>query len=310
MRKVVIALGGNAILQPGQEGSVDEQLDNIDATVGQIARIIADGDRVVLTHGNGPQIGAIMIQNAAARDKVPAMPMDVCGAKSQGMLGYMIQQRLSAALKEVGVQSPIASLITQVSVDESDPAFARPTKPVGPFYSEAEARAGEEAGENWVNDADRGWRRVVPSPEPEGIVESESIQALVDAGVVVICGGGGGVPVVAGDSGYRGVEAVIDKDFASQALAQEIGADVLMILTDVRHVMLNYGKPNAEPLSEVSVAEAERYVQEGHFGAGSMAPKVRACLRFTRHGGEAVITSLDSAVQALGGEAGTRFATE
>ncbi len=308
MQTVVIALGGNAILRPGQQGLYGEQLESIDRTADQIADVIARGNRVVVTHGNGPQVGAIVIQNDAGRDQVPAMPLDVCGSMSQGMLGYMIQQRLSAALHSRGAERCVTTVVTQARVDAEDPAFRRPSKPIGPFYSEEEARAKmRETDETWVDDAGRGWRRVVPSPDPLQIVESDAIRSLIANDVVVICVGGGGVPVVRDDEGLRGVEAVIDKDFASERLAREIDADKLLILTDVPQVMLNYGEPDEEPLDEVRLEEAEAYERQGQFGAGSMGPKVGACLRFVRHGGQAVVTSLDNASTALDGKAGTHF---
>jgi len=308
MQKVVIALGGNAILQPGQAGELKEQIFNIQRTVEQIAQIIDQGNRVVITHGNGPQVGAIMIQNDEARERVPAMPLDVCGSKSQGMLGYLIQQQLSASLQERGINSCVASVITQVRVDESDSAFENPTKPIGPFYSEDEAKERmQKTDEVWVNDANRGWRRVVPSPDPVEIVESRAIKTLVDSDTVVICTGGGGVPVVEDEHCYRGMEAVIDKDFASERLAEEIEADVLLILTDVPNVKIHYGTQNEQPLTRMNCKEAEKYLEDGQFGEGSMAPKIRACLRFVSCGKKAIITSLDRATDALKGEAGTHI---
>ncbi len=308
MQTVLIALGGNAIVRPGQRGRYHEQLESIDRTVESMADIIVRGNRVIITHGNGPQVGAIMIQNDAGRDRVPAMPLDVCGSMSQGMLGYMIQQRLSAALGRRGVERSVSTVITQVRVDPADPAFSQPTKPIGSFHSAEEARwRMREMDEHWIDDAGRGWRRVVPSPEPEEIVESAAISSLVADGVVTICVGGGGIPVVDDGDSLRGVEAVIDKDLASERLAAEVGVDVLLILTDVSNVMLNYGEPGQRPLHEVRLAEAEAYEQEGHFGAGSMGPKVAACLRFVRRGGQAVVTSLEGALDALEGRAGTRF---
>ncbi len=308
-RVVVVALGGNAILRPGQEGHLEEQLANLSCTVGQIADLIAGGNRVVLTHGNGPQVGAILLQNDAGSDQVPPMPLDVCGAMSQGMLGYMIQQVLSNALAERGMDLPVVSLVTQATVDPKDRAFDNPTKPIGPFYAEERARSrAAETGEIWVDDAGRGWRRVVPSPDPKEIVEARAIKTLVGEGAVVVCMGGGGVPVVRAEGGFRGVEAVIDKDLGAERLAEDVGADVLLILTDVSNVMLNYGTAGEQALFDVTLQEADRYLQQGQFGAGSMAPKVEACLRFVRSGAEAaIVTSLDRTLDALRGEAGTRF---
>ncbi len=308
-RTVVIALGGNAILGPGQEGHLEEQLANVAITMNQIADVIAEGNRVVLTHGNGPQVGAILLQNDLALGQVPAMPLDVCGAMSQGMLGYMIQQVLSNALEERDIDLSVVSLVTQATVDPDDPAFDDPAKPIGRFYSEEHAQSrAAEAGEAWIEDAGRGWRKVVPSPEPEKIVEAQAIQTLLTQGAVVICMGGGGIPVICAEGRYRGVEAVIDKDLGAERLAEDVGADVLLILTDIDNVMLDYGTPEEEALTDVTLQEAERYLQEGQFAAGSMAPKVEACLRFVRWGGDAIVTSLDRALDALQGEAGTRFA--
>ena len=307
-RTVVIALGGNAILKPGQEGHLEEQLANVATTVNQIADVIAEGNRVVLTHGNGPQVGAILLQNDLARDEVPAMPLDVCGAMSQGMLGYMIQQVLSNALEERDIDRSVVSLVTQAMVDPADSAFDHPAKPIGRFYSEEASLArAAEAGGVWIEDAGRGWRKVVASPEPEKIVEAQAIETLLTQGAVVICMGGGGIPVIRTEGGYRGVEAVIDKDLGAERLAEDVGADVLLILTDVDNVMIHYGTPEEKALTDVTLQEAERYLEEGQFAEGSMAPKVEACLRFVRWGGDAIVTSLDRALDALHGEAGTQF---
>lgn len=308
-RSIVIALGGNAILRPDQAGTLEDQLESITATVKRIADIVEAGHKIVLTHGNGPQVGAILLQNELARDQVPAMPLDVCGAQSQGFLGYAIQNRLQAVLKQRGLSSSVASIVTQTLVSRDDPAFKNPTKPIGAFYSEdhAKARMGDRE-EQWVEDAGRGWRRVVPSPDPAGIVEAEVIEAVVHSGAIVICSGGGGIPVIEeSDGGYRGVEAVIDKDFAAERLAESVGADTLLILTDVPEVYLNFNTPEQEALRQICVEEAEKYHEQGHFKGGSMGPKVRACIHFIRSGGsEGIITSLDHAMAALNGEAGTR----
>ena len=308
-KTVVVALGGNAILRPSQEGRIEEQLANVEDTMQQIADLIDLGYRVTITHGNGPQVGAILLQNDAGRNQVPPMPLDVCGAMSQGMLGYMIQGRLEAALRAQGNDVPVATVVTQTRVDQKDPAFQNPTKPIGPFYSEEEAQARMAGGDQtWTDDAGRGWRRVVPSPDPEEIVESHAIKTLIDSGAVVICVGGGGIPVVRDGDGYRGVEAVIDKDLASERLAVEVKADILLILTDVTAVMLDYGTDEERPLGGLRVAEARQYLEDGQFGVGSMAPKIQACIRFVEAGGEeAIITSLGSAVGALRENRGTRI---
>lgn len=305
---VVIALGGNAILQPGQRGTAEEQFANVRATCRQIVTLLEQGYRIVLTHGNGPQVGNIIIQNQAT-DAVPAMPMDICGAESQGMIGYMLQQSLADELRRRGMDRPVASVITQTVVSADDPAFRKPTKPVGPFYDEVYARKKMAEGETWMEDAGRGWRKVVPSPDPVEIVELEAIRRLARDHTIVICNGGGGIPVVREKDGtLRGVEAVIDKDLGGQRLATGLGADLFMILTDVPAVALDYGKPTQRWVSRMTVAEARGYQKEGHFKAGSMGPKVEACCRFVEAGGRAaVIASLNEALAALAGEAGTRI---
>jgi len=305
--RIVIALGGNAILRPGQKGTAAEQTTNILGTARQIASIVKAGHEVVLTHGNGPQVGAIVLQNMGTT-AVPAMPMDICGAESQGLIGYLFQQQLGLALAEAGCSRPVVTVITQTLVSLDDPAFTKPTKPIGPFYSEAEARAKQAAeGGAWAEDAGRGWRKVVPSPDPVRIVERDAIRTLVEAGTVVIGVGGGGVPVVEEGLGFRGVEAVIDKDLGGERLAIDVGAEVFLVLTDAPQVYLNYRRPDQVGLSAVSLEDAKRYYTEGHFAEGSMGPKVKAAIRFIEHGGRAaIIASLTSARDALEGQAGTR----
>jgi carbamate kinase len=282
---------------------------NVHVTCDQLARMVESGRyKVVVTHGNGPQVGNILLQNEAGKDVAAPMPLFVCGAESQGLIGYMIQQNLGNLLAERGkADVPIATVVTQVVVDKADPAFVHPTKPVGPFYSEADAEAlREEKGYDVREDAGRGWRRVVPSPDPIEIFEKESIRRLVDARAIVIASGGGGIPVVRENGGLRGVDAVIDKDLAGERLAVDVGAAILMILTDVDRVRLHYKKPEERALSRMTVEEAKRYHAEGHFAKGSMEPKVRAAVRFIEAGGEkAIITSLDQAFDALEGKAGT-----
>lgn len=308
-KRIVVALGGNAILKSHERGTIEEQLRNVENTCRRLASMITQWYQVVITHGNGPQVGNILIQNEVATDKVPAMPLDVCGAESQGLIGYMIQRLLTAELVRLGKSRTVTSLITQVVVDGNDRAFRHPTKPVGPFYGEQYAKGQMRTkGENWIEQKGKGWRRVVPSPGPKEIVEKEAILDLIDSGIVVIACGGGGIPVIqAGEGHLEGVEAVIDKDLAAQCLARDIGADILLILTDVESVMLRFGQPEQFALREVSVAELTRYQKEGHFPDGSMGPKVEAALRFVREGGEmAVITSLSRAQEALKGKVGTR----
>jgi len=310
-KTVVVALGGNAILQRGQKGTFEEQLRNVQRACEQLAQMVLSGKwRLVITHGNGPQVGNLLLQQDAAKEIVPPMPMDACGAQTQGLIGYMIQQTLHNILDREGRGDiPIATVVTQVLVDKGDPAFQNPTKPVGPFYTEEEARRLRiEKGWHIVEDAGRGWRRVVPSPDPKGIVERDAIKALVESRAIVIASGGGGIPVVREDGRLRGVEAVIDKDLAGQRLAAEVGADVFLILTDVEKVMLNFGQPGEAPIDRMTVAEARRYLAEGHFKKGSMEPKVRAAVRFVEAGGErAAIGHLFQAVEILEGKAGTQI---
>jgi len=303
-KTAVIALGGNAILRPGQRGTLAEQQANIAAASVQIARVIASGYRVVLTHGNGPQVGNILIQNEEARFVVPPMPLDVCGAQSAGMIGYLFQQELQRQTGQTAV-----SLVTQVVVDSADPAFADPSKPVGPFYTPAKANQ-LIASQGWImkEDAGRGWRRVVPSPQPKRVVEVQAIKELVTAGKLVVACGGGGVPVVETANGLVGVEAVIDKDLAAQKLAIEMQAELLVILTDVPRVYINFGLSNQKALERVSVEEGLRYLAEGHFKAGSMKTKVEGALGFVQAGGErAIIAELGQAEAAVRGKAGTQF---
>lgn len=304
---IVVALGGNAILQPGQKGTAEEQMFNVYKTCEQIASMIKEGYRVIITHGNGPQVGNILIQNGAAEDRVPAMPLDICGAESQGQIGYMMQQQLTNILMGMGVKTPVVTMVTQMVVDKNDPAFQKPTKPVGPFYSMEYAEvAMKDKGEHWIEDAGRGWRKVVPSPKPIRIVEIDAILDLIDKGCIVIANGGGGIPVVEENGSFKGVEAVIDKDLGGERLALNVKADTFMILTDVPKVYINYKKPDQKQLDRITVEEVELFQNEGHFKAGSMGPKVEACRRFVVNGGKsAIITSLDTALKALQGEAGT-----
>jgi carbamate kinase len=308
-KRLVVALGGNAILRSTEKGTIEEQLRNVEETSRHLTEMITKWYQVVITHGNGPQVGNILIQNEAAKDKVPAMPLDVCGAESQGLIGYMIQRSLRAELARLGKTRTVTSLVTQVLVDGKDRAFKHPTKPVGPFYEQeyAEKRM-KTQGEYWVEQKGKGWRRVVPSPEPKEIVEKEAIRNLIDSGVVVIACGGGGIPVVQmGEGRLEGVEGVIDKDLAAQCLARDIDADILLILTDVESAMVRFGQPDQSSLREVSIADLRRYQKEGHFPDGSMGPKVEATIRFVEGGGEtAIITSLSRAHEALKGKVGTR----
>lgn len=307
--RVVVALGGNAILQPGQRGTFDEQSRNVQTTAVQLAQLVAAGYELVVTHGNGPQVGNLLIQNEEAQATVAPMPLDVLGAMTQGMIGYMFQQHLQTELRRLGVQRPVVSLVTQVEVNPFDEGFRNPTKPVGPFFTEERARR-LTAERQYVMkpDAGRGWRRVVASPLPLRIVEQDVIQDLLDGGAIAIAAGGGGVPVTQRSPGqYAGVEAVIDKDRAACAMALAVQADLLVILTDVPNVKLHYGTPQEVSLETVSLEQMAGYYSEGHFAAGSMGPKVAAAMEFARETGKAaIITSLQQVLPAVQGTTGTR----
>ncbi len=306
--KIVIALGGNALQDKNSDATAESQLEVVRRTCEQIAEVSRRGYEMAIVHGNGPQVGRILLAGETAREVVPPMPFDVCGAMSQGYIGYHIQQALRYALSIRGRNVPVVSLTTQVIVDRRDPAFANPTKPIGAFYSEQEARRMEqEKGYAMREDAGRGWRRVVASPQPHKIVEIGSIRLLWDHAIVITCGGGG-VPVAENPDGtLEGVPAVIDKDFAAELLAEEVNADALLILTEVEKVAINFGKPDQQDLDHLSLSDAARYLQEGQFGAGSMQPKVEAAMRFARNhpGRRAIITSLDKCLDALEGKTGT-----
>ena len=308
---VVVALGGNAIKRADEEGTAEQQFRNVRKTCRQILKLVKMGYRVVVTHGNGPQVGNLLIQQEEASDLVPPQPLDVLDAMTQGQIGYMLQQTLINYLRKEGLNIPVVTVITQVLVSEEDPDFRNPSKPVGPFYTREEAeRLRSERGyivKRVKPGGAKPYRRVVPSPDPISIVEGEAIRSLVDSGAIVIAAGGGGIPVVMDEEGnLKGVEAVVDKDLASERLAEALGADILLILTDVEKVKLNFGRPSERDIDMMTVKEAEKYRREGHFLPGSMEPKVRACIRFLKSGGEkAVITSLDKAVEALEGKTGT-----
>lgn len=308
-KRVMIALGGNAIKQPDERGTVEEQMRNVATACRQIAEIARRGYKIVITHGNGPQVGNLAIQQEQAQGLVPAQPLVVLGSMTQGQIGYMMQQSLLNILGRDGWE--VVTVVTQVLVDKDDPDFADPHKPVGPFYTEEDAdRLRAEKG--WTikkvrPNGDRRWRRVVPSPVPLGIVEGRPIRKMVDAGMIVIASGGGGIPVIMNDGGkLEGVDAVIDKDRAGGVLAEEVGADIFLILTDVDSARLNYGKPDEESIDEMTTTQSKAYSDEGHFLPGSMGPKVEACIKFVEKGGErAIITSLERAFDALEGRAGT-----
>lgn len=309
MKKLVIALGGNALQEAGKPATAQAQLEVVEKTSEYIADIVERGYEVIVAHGNGPQVGRIVIQNEVASASTPAMPFDVCGAMSQGMIGYHIQQGLSKVLRHRGINKNVVTIVTQVVVDKDDPKFKAPSKPIGPFYTEEEAKAiAEEKGYTMKEDAGRGWRRVVASPLPVEIVELDAVKTLNDAGFVVVTVGGGGIPVVRNEAGdLEGVAAVIDKDLASEKLARDMDADALVILTAVEKVNINFKKPDQKDLDRMSAAEAKQYIKEGHFAPGSMLPKIEAALNFveSKPGRIAIITSLDKAVDAIEGRAGT-----
>jgi len=308
--KVLVALGGNAILKHEERGTAEEQLENIRTTCREMVELIREGYRIAITHGNGPQVGDILLKNELSKDTLPPMPLDVCGAESQGMIGYMIQQSMDVELRAAGMNIPTQTILTQTIVDEDDPAFRKPTKPIGPFYTALEAsRLREEKGWTIVMDSGRGYRRVVPSPNPVSMVESESIKDLFEHGFVVIASGGGGVPVVRDRTGrLRGVDAVIDKDHSAAVFAKLVEAETLMILTDVDHASLNFGRPDQKDLGRITVTEAKEYIAQGHFAPGSMRPKVESAVRFVESGGKrAIITSIEKWRAALKGEAGTQI---
>lgn len=306
--KIVIALGGNALQNKDTPPTAEAQLQVVQQTCEHIAALSAAGYELAIVHGNGPQVGRIVLASEAAKDVVPPMPFDVCGAMSQGYIGYHLQQSLRYALKRHNRNIPVVSLLTQVVVERDDPAFQNPTKPIGPFYTRDEAESlRARSGYVLREDAGRGWRRVVASPIPRRIVEIREVRSLWDNTIVVTCGGGG-IPVIENPDGtLEGAAAVIDKDYAAELLAEEVGADVLLILTEVEKVAIHWGTPRQESLDHMSVAEAARYSAEGHFAPGSMLPKVQAAMKFVRAAPDkkAIITALDKAIPALRGETGT-----
>ncbi len=306
MKKLVIALGGNAL-----GNTPYEQLKLVQQTAKPIVDLIEAGNQVVIAHGNGPQVGMInLAMSTAANAKAikSDMPFPECGAMSQGYIGYHLQNSIQNELRARGLKKSVATVVTQVLVDEADPAFSHPSKPIGAFYSKEEAeKIAAEKGYTMVEDAGRGYRQVVPSPKPVDVVEKEMVNTLIDAGHVVITVGGGGIPVIEKDGRLVGVPAVIDKDFASAKLAELVKADALVILTAVDRVAINWGKPDQKSLETMTCEEAERYCKEGHFAPGSMLPKVQAAMSFARTGGEAIIASLENAAAALRGESGTKI---
>ncbi|MGA2200862.1 MAG: carbamate kinase [Terriglobales bacterium] len=309
MKTMLLAVGGNSLIRAGEKGTIAEQRANAQRTAAQIAGLIRAGYRVVLTHGNGPQVGAALLRSERGASQVPGHPLDVCGASTQGEIGYLLQQSLQTELQLADLRVPVATVVTQSLVSADDPSMKHPTKPIGPFYSLADAEERKRLfGWEIVEDAARGYRRVVPSPEPVGIVELEVIRNLVGQGVLVIACGGGGIPVVQRDGRLQGVEAVIDKDRASAWLASRLGVDLFVISTDTDCVYLDYKKPTQRPLQRVGAAELDGYAKAGHFPPGNMGPKIESVLRFLRDGGkEAIITSCENLCPAVAGSAGTHI---
>jgi len=312
MKTMLLAVGGNSLIRAGQKGTVAEQLANARRTAAEIVGLIRMGYRIVLTHGNGPQVGAALLRSERGASQVPGHPLDVCDASTQGEIGYLLQQSLKSELELVGLHVPVVTVLTQSVVSLDDPAMKHPSKPIGPFYSRADAEERKrQFGWEIVEDAARGYRRVVPSPDPVEIVELEVIQELVEHGVLVIACGGGGIPVVWKDGELRGVEAVIDKDRASALLASRLGVDLFVISTDTDYVYLDYKKLTQRPLPQVSAAELQAYTKAGQFPPGNMGPKIESVLRFLRNGGkEAVITSCEQLRKAVAGSAGTHMCPE
>lgn len=310
-KKIVVALGDNALQSKESDGTAASQLKVVEDTCRVLACLSAAGYEMAIVHGNGPQVGRILLASEAAKDVVPPMPLEVCGAMSEGYIGYHIQQALKYELARRGMAVPVCTVATQVVVDAEDPSFKNPSKPIGPFYDEAGAKAIEaECGYDMREDTARGgWRRVVASPKPQRIVEIDAIKIMWDD-VIVVCAGGGGIPVVEhADGRLSGAAAVIDKDFAAELLAEEVKADALVILTEVEKVAVNFGTSDQVDLDHLSLEEAAKLCQEGQFGSGSMLPKVEACMKFVRDNPDkkAIITSLVKAQEALEGKTGTVF---
>jgi carbamate kinase len=311
--KVVIALGGNAIENPRHEGVYAYEVRRIRLVARQILEIIREGHTVIITHGNGPQVGNLVLQQEGSAKAVPPQPLHVLDAMTQGQIGYLLQRELDSVLRTHGVKRHLVSVVTQVLVDARDQAFRKPTKPIGPFYDQAMARVLAKRRGYAIKRVkpvgDSPFRRVVPSPEPMGIVEGDLIAAIARTDAIVVASGGGGIPVARDGKGrLKGLDAVVDKDLTAEKLAEAVSADCLLVLTDVDRVMLNYGKPDQKPIVSMTLAEAKRYMAEGHFLEGSMAPKVLACMRFVEWGGRrGVISSLTKASSALAGRAGTQI---
>lgn len=309
--KIVTALGGNALLRPEQAGTYEELVDNVQVVCRQILKMIEQGHQLVLTHGNGPQVGNIALQQSSTSE-VPENPLHVLDAMTQGEIGYLVQRELGNLLRSAGSKRSVITIVTQVVVAANDPSFKNPSKPIGPFYDEGDAkRLRGERGfviKKIERKGPRPWRRVVPSPDPTGIVEAEAITKILETGNIVIAGGGGGIPVIKkGRSEYEGIDAVVDKDLCAEKLAESVKADLLLILTNVEKVKVDFGTPRERDLDTIAISEAKALLAKGQFPAGSMGPKVTACVRFVEWGGKlGIIASLEQALEALAGSAGTR----
>ena len=317
----VIALGGNSILRANEKGTSEEQYSNLRRTSEQLLELLSSENRIVVTHGNGPQVGNLLLAMESARHIVPSMSLDICGAATQGFMGYMFQQTIANHLREAGIKHNITTVVTQVIVDKDDPAFKNPTKPIGPFYDFNEAeKLRREKGWEMIEDSARGYRRVVPSPRPVSIQQARIISSMLDAGEIVIAAGGGGIPVIREEKGsLRGIEAVIDKDYASSRLAIDIDADVILYLTAVEKVFRDFGRPSQKALDHLTLNEAKELLAEGQFGVGSMEPKIRGAIEFLEETDksaqlsflprerEVIITLPETAVGALQGKTGTRI---
>lgn len=302
----VVAVGGNALIQQKSKESIADQYAAASQTMGYVAEMIQAGWDVVVTHGNGPQVGFALRRSELAAAELPPVPLDYCGAETQGWIGYMFQKALNNVFAQRGIAKHAATVVTQCLVDAADPAFKNPTKPIGSFVDEKGAQQLRAQGKHVVEDSGRGWREVVASPQPQEIVEAPAIKQLIESGFMVVACGGGGIPVVKEGGELKGVAAVIDKDFASSLLAGEIGAELLLISTGVEQVMLHYNTPQQRALDRMTLAEARQYIEEGHFAAGSMLPKIQAAVRFVEAGGkQALITDPPNIARALRGETGT-----
>ena len=315
-RTFVIALGGNCILRAGQKGTIEEQYENVRRTAEQLLGLLSGGSRIVITHGNGPQVGNLLLASTMAQDTIPPMPLDICVAATEGFIGYMIQNTLANYLRQAGAPHNITTVVSQVVVDKDDPAFQNPSKPIGPFYTESDAeRLRQEQGWHIIQDSGRGYRRVVASPMPVSLQQARIINSMLDAGEIVVAVGGGGIPCIREDNrNLHGVEAVIDKDYASARLAIEVDADVLFFLTAVEYVYRDFATPHQKSLKNLSVAESKRLLEEDQFGRGSMEPKIKAAIMFLeeakpdqRREREVIITLPETALAALEGKTGTRI---